>query len=401
MSHPLRLRNQHSAFSMEEPRSSARLKAMVRCVVCGREYEAEQPLDPCPHCAPGPSPRSTTADEARGGTRAFGHNLRFARPKDPTTGSIVAGYTLQERVGDGATSAVYRALDDKGTPLAVKVLSGNQSGDHEALERFNREARLARRIKHPNLVRVHESGQDEKSGAHYLVMDLVEGETLATLIGRNQRIPWRSALELMYQITQAVALLHKHGCVHRDIKPSNILIADGVAKLTDLGFVKPSSEVPNDRDLLIMGTPAYMAPEQAVDAREATPASDVYAIGATLYHALTGQPPFSSADGVDIMGRILREIPPSPAELVDQLPPSVDMLVCWAMRKDPQTRPADASTLCQAMQRILSNPSNALGIARARRLSAFSSETWPVVAAIIIFVVVVAVFCYFAFHAKR
>jgi len=363
---------------------------MARCIRCGLEYEVEQPLDPCPRC----TRLSTPAPSSASSRRSTGHNLRQARAKDPTTGSVIAGYKLQERVGDGATSAVYRALDDHGTPLAVKVLSGTQNRDSDTLERFNREARLARRIKHPNLVRVHDSGKDEHSGAHYLVMDLVEGETLASLIKRQDRLAWRQALELIFQVTQAVALLHKHGCVHRDIKPSNILVADGVAKLTDLGFVKPINEVPNDQDLLIMGTPAYMAPEQAVDAREATAVSDVYALGATLYHALTGEAPYQSIDGEDIMGRILRETPPPVGDLVDDVPHSVELLVAWAMSKDPQARPADASTLCLAMQRVLGNPANSLVIARAQRLAALTAEAWPIIIAslfVVAFVVVMIV----------
>ncbi len=378
---------------------------MARCPVCQLEYNAENDSDPCPRClrtnpaaeaskpvikvpittdedayvpqdapsarrsAPGAAPAAARTTSAT--RRAKVGTSVAAKGKDPTTGSIVAGYTLAERVGDGATSAVYKALTAAGTPpLAVKVLGSAHASDQEALERFNREARLARRIKHPNLVRVHASGQDEASGAHYLVMDLVNGTTLEAMIKEKGRLPWRQALELIFQITQAVALLHRHGCVHRDIKPSNILVADGVAKLTDLGFVKPVSEEPNERDALIMGTPAYMAPEQAVDAREATNTADVYALGATLYHALTGKPPYTGPDTESILKAVRTHEPPSLAEVAPEVPRSIAALVRWAMAKSPGARPADAATLCLAMTRILSNPSNVLTIERDRRRSA-------------------------------
>jgi serine/threonine-protein kinase len=358
--------------------------SVLRCRACGNEYEpsltgqlAEQP---CPRCGERPGtdryqPNSEQkpgsdgeAEQALIGPDGKPLPKKTDRGQDPSTGSVIAGYKLEKRVGDGATSAVYKAIDPANLePVAVKVLSADQSGDHEAIERFSREARLARRIKHPNLVRVHGSGVDDHTGTHYLVMDLVEGVTLEALVAKQGRLPWRQALEFVFQVAQAVDALRRHGCVHRDIKPANILVADGVAKLTDLGFVKPISEAPNDRDALIMGTPAYMAPEQAIDAREATHAADVYALGATLFHALTGKAPFSGADGDAIMQSVLRDPTPSARELVPELPESIDLLVRWAMAKDPAKRPPDASTFSRAIENILGNPENTGTIKRARR----------------------------------
>jgi serine/threonine-protein kinase len=350
--------------------------AHLVCRACAHEYDNEKADTPCPRCGerPGSDTFPTPANEAgepalqqkterRASTRSSTKS-----DKDPSTGSVIAGYKLEQRVGDGATSAVYKAIDPASAEqVAVKVLSVRQSQDSEAIERFSREARLARRIKHPNLVHVRDSGVDHLSGAHYLVMDFVAGETLEALIRREGPLPWRQALEYVFQVAQAVDLLRRHGCVHRDIKPANILIADGVAKLTDLGFVKPVSEAPNDHDALIMGTPAYMAPEQAIDAREATHAADVYALGATLYHALTGSAPFSGSDGDEIMQRVLKERPPPPLELAPELPESVDMLVRWAMSKDPQQRPIDAAAFGRSIAGILGNPENTDTILRARR----------------------------------
>ena len=367
---------------------------MARCPVCKLEFAAQQADERCPRCA------RTGRDLAQDDETAYlpqeapvAAGAHAAGRHDPTTGTVIAGYRLTERVGDGATSSVYRAIGERDTPpVAVKVLSSRQDGDQEALERFNREAKLARRIKHPNLVRVHDSGQDEATGAHYLVMDLVEGRTLEAIIKEQGPLPWRQALELMYQITQAVAQLHKHGCVHRDIKPSNILIDKGVAKLTDLGFVKPVNEIPNDQDALIMGTPPYMAPEQTIDAREATHAADVYALGATLYHALTGQPPFGKGDTSKILERIRRAEPAPPETLVKGLPRSVCHLVQWSMEKNPRSRPADAATLCLAIERILGNPENMQSIERARLRSWIEQYwLWPLVGALLL-AMVLAIF---------
>ncbi len=357
----------------------------LRCVSCDHDYSGEDARTPCPRCGkpatdsyrPAPArARARASDGTIGEGSGSGAAAIEAPTKDPSTsarhlepgpGTMVNGYRLEERVGDGATSAVYRAIDPKNdAKVAVKMLSAKDSGDHEALERFSREARLARRIKHPNLVHVHDSGVDDQTGRHYLVMDLVEGETLAEMIERERRLGWRQALEFVYQIAQAVDLLRRHGCVHRDIKPANILIADGVAKLTDLGFVKPVSESPNDRDALIMGTPAYMAPEQTVDAREATHAADVYALGATLYHALTGQAPFGGGTADQIMAKVQRETPTPPRVLVPSLPESVELLVTWSMAKDPSKRPPDANAFSRSIGVILGNPDNTDNIKRAR-----------------------------------
>jgi serine/threonine-protein kinase len=358
--------------------------ALLRCRACSHEYEPTAGDQPCPRCGERPGTDSYRPDSEAPGSGAHpelppqalqGRDgapppARKTTDRDPSTGAVIAGYRLEQRVGDGATSAVYKAIgQDSGEQVAVKVLSSTQLADQEAIERFSREARLARRIKHPNLVHVHRSGVDDHTGTHYLVMDLIEGETLEGLIRREGRLRWRQALEFVFQVAQAVDALQRHGCVHRDIKPANILVSEGVAKLTDLGFVKPTSEAPNDRDALIMGTPAYMAPEQAVDAREATHAADVYALGATLYHALSGNPPFTGKDGDDIIAKVMRQEPPPLREVAPDVPESAAMLVRWAMSKDPAKRPKDAAELSRALQTVLGNPENTDNIKRARRRS--------------------------------
>ncbi len=316
----------------------------------------------CPQCGCAP-----VGDDYQPDVQAS--DTATAPGKDPGTGKVVAGYRLEKRVGDGATSAVYKAItqnDATADAVAVKVLSNRESHDHDALERFSREARLARRIKHPNLVHVHASGIDDSSGAHYLVMDLVEGETLEAIIQREGRLPWRQAVEYVFQVAQAVDHLRRHGCVHRDIKPGNILIAQGVAKLTDLGFVKPVSEGPIADETLVMGTPSYMAPEQCVDARQATHAADVYALGATLFHAITGRLPFVGADAEAIMLSVQRDPPPSARSLVADLPKAVDQLIAWALEKRPERRPENAAAYARAMTMVLSNPDTRAWISRAR-----------------------------------
>jgi serine/threonine-protein kinase len=358
--------------------------ALLRCRACAHEYEPTAADQPCPRCGERPGTDSYRPDSAEPQANPESPAQALQGPdgappppsnrktteRDPSTGAVIAGYRLEQRVGDGATSAVYKAIgQDSGEQVAVKVLSADQLSDQEAIERFSREARLARRIKHPNLVHVHRSGVDDHTGTHYLVMDLIEGETLEAMIRRQGRLRWRQALEFIFQVAQAVEALERHGCVHRDIKPANILVSEGVAKLTDLGFVKPTSEAPNDRDALIMGTPAYMAPEQAVDAREATHSADVYALGATLYHALAGQPPYTGRDGDEIIAKVMRQEPTPLRELAPDVPESAAMLVRWAMAKDSGKRPQDAAEFSRAIHSVLGNPENTENIKRARRRS--------------------------------
>jgi eukaryotic-like serine/threonine-protein kinase len=324
---------------------------LLRCDACEHEYTADRVEVPCPRCG--------VVDRA---------SYREAPATEPGTGAIVGGYRLEKRVGDGATSSVYKAIDPaRDGTVAVKVLSRSEAVDREAIERFTREARLARRLKHPHLVHVHDSGVDDETGAHYIVMDLVEGLSLDALVERDGPLPWRRAAEFVCQVAAAVEHLHGHGCVHRDIKPGNILIGDGVAKLTDLGFVKPESESPKENETLIMGTPSYMAPEQVVDAREAGPAADVYALGATLFFAVTGRAPFQGANAEEIMGKVEKERPVSVTTLATGLPPPLASLIEWAMAKDVGDRPESATSFAQSLAAIVADPRATSALARRHR----------------------------------
>jgi serine/threonine protein kinase len=307
---------------------------------------------------------------------------------DALLGKTIAGYSLQARLGSGAVSMVYAALDgrrDQARPprVAVKMLTRQAAQDEENARRFRREAELMRSIHHPNVVRAYEHGCEH--GVHYLVMEMVDGESMEQAIERRKRLPWREAMGLIQQVAQALEHLLRHGIIHRDVKPANILLdRQGLAKLVDLGFAKRllegDSDVPGgDSSLTVqgisMGSPAYMPPEQVLDAKLATTTADVYSLGATLFHAITGETPFRGTSAYAVMEQVLRDPPLPPSSLVGDLPPAVDALILWCLDKRPDRRPAHPARLVQEMEVVMSAPDDARRVHRQRRQQA---RTWQV-----------------------
>jgi eukaryotic-like serine/threonine-protein kinase len=251
---------------------------------------------------------------------------------------IAERYELEELVGAGGMSSVYRAHDALlERHVALKVMHQQLLTDGDHVERFRREARLAAQLSHPNIVTVIDRGEQEDR--QFIVFEYVEGENLKSLIIREAPLPQRDAVELALQIADGLAFAHGHGLVHRDVKPQNVLLTeDGRAKVTDFGIAR---SVDVHRGLTqtgtVLGTSDYISPEQArggpVDA-----CSDIYSLGAVLYELLTGEVPFPGENFVSVAMRHLNEPAPSVRGQRPDVSPRLDAAIRRAMAKDPDER---------------------------------------------------------------
>ena len=200
-------------------------------------------------------------------------------------------YRLEERVGSGGMSSVYRAFDPTLERwVAIKLMHRDISSDPDQLERFRREARAVARLNHPHVVTVIDAGEDD--GAPYIVFEYVEGETLKDRIKRQGRLPVSEAVAYAIEIGRALECAHEHRLVHRDVKPQNVLIdPDGRAKVTDFGIARSLEAHGLTAPGRVLGTTDYVSPEQALG-HDVTQQSDIYSLGVVLYEMLTGEPPF-------------------------------------------------------------------------------------------------------------
>src|SRR3954468_22976182 len=207
-------------------------------------------------------------------------------------GELIAGrYELEELVGKGGMSTVYRAKDRLlERTVAIKLLHEHFSRDEDYVERFRREARAVARLSHPNIVTVIDRGED--AGRQFIVFEYIDGENLKQLVEREGPLPVADALELALGVARGLAFAHEQGLVHRDVKPQNVLLnGDGRPKVTDFGIARSLDVAGVTQTGTVMGTSHYMAPEQA-SGRRVDAQSDVYSFGAVLYELLTGEVPF-------------------------------------------------------------------------------------------------------------
>jgi eukaryotic-like serine/threonine-protein kinase len=253
-------------------------------------------------------------------------------------GEVIAGrYDLEELVGAGGMSSVYRATDRLlERTVALKVLHDYYGADEATIERFRREARAAAQLSHPGIVTVIDRGEDD--GRHFIVFEHVEGENLKALIERTGRLPVRRALDLAIGIGEAVAFAHQHGLVHRDVKPQNVLLdGDGHPKVTDFGIARSVDLQSVTESGTVLGTSDYMAPEQAsggaVDAH-----TDVYALGVVLFELLTGRLPFAGENFVAVAMQHIHEPAPSVLDFRPDVPTRVALALERALAKAPNER---------------------------------------------------------------
>ena len=253
-------------------------------------------------------------------------------------------YTLTERIAAGGMGEVWRARDSVlGRVVAVKVMRPHAADEPAFADRFRDEARHTASLSHPNIATVYDYGEDD--GAAYLVMELVDGQPLSELIARGP-IPPDRVRSIVGQAALALAAAHAQGVVHRDVKPANILItSEGRVKLTDFGIASAGENTGYTRTGEVLGTPHYLAPEQAVG-RPATGASDLYALGIVAHEMLTGVKPF---DGGSAVATALSQVNDAPPPLPDTVPADLRRLVMSCLDKDPARRPESAAALAAAL----------------------------------------------------
>jgi len=270
-------------------------------------------------------------------------------------GQQIPGYSLMEKLGQGASGVVYKARQASMDRLvAVKVLHPRLAADPEFLRRLTREAHVAAKLSHNNIVQAIDVGS--AGPLHYFVMELVEGKTIRQELEAGKVYGEREALEITVQIAQALGHAAKRGLVHRDVKPANIVLtADGVAKLADLGMARDAADLTQakrERGLAI-GTPYYISPEQVRGRENLDVRADIYSLGATLYHMTTGRPPFPGKEVERIMEAHLTEELTPPDHVNQQLSSGLGEVVEFMMAKDRRKRYATADDLIIDLECLL------------------------------------------------
>lgn len=377
---------------------------MVARLTCAQGHQWD--LDPvgqnaqanlCPECGSAPALPSAA------GEKATSHREDLAKPINPMPGKvaeaitlakpqsrpeqemleriIVKGYEILGEIGRGGMGVVYRARQvSLKRVVALKMILGGQHAGPEDLARFRSEAEAVARLQHPHIVQIHEVG--EENGCPYFSLEFVEGGTLAQkLAGRP--LPERQAAQLAQALARAMHTAHQRGIIHRDLKPANVLLTtDGQPKITDFGLAKyveewqsesvkaqPGTEPavlarsavstlsrsqPRTQTGVVLGTPSYMAPEQASSKiNEIGPATDVYALGAILYEMLTGRPPFRAETPLDTVMQVVSDEPEPPRRLQPHVPRDLETICLKCLEKEPRKRYASASDLADDLDRHL------------------------------------------------
>jgi serine/threonine protein kinase, bacterial len=250
-------------------------------------------------------------------------------------------YLVQAKIASGGTSTVYRGLDTRlDRPVALKVMDSRYAGDEQFLTRFQLEARTVARLKNPGLVAVYDQGLDARHP--FLVMELIEGGTLRELLSERGPMPPHAVVAVLRPVLGGLAAAHLAGLVHRDVKPENVLISDdGDVKIADFGLVRAVAAAGITSASVILGTAAYLSPEQVRNG-SSSPRSDVYSVGILTYELLTGRTPFTGDSALSIAYQRLDTDVPRASAAIDGVPPQFDELVARATARDPADRYADA-----------------------------------------------------------
>ncbi|HVS37951.1 MAG TPA: serine/threonine-protein kinase [Gemmataceae bacterium] len=294
-----------------------------------------------------------------------GPHRRSEEPPGGLRGRKLAHFELIEPIGVGGMAAVIRARDTQLDRLvALKILPPDMANDPENVRRFHQEARSAARLDHENIARVFFCGEDQR--LHFIAFEFVEGDNLRTILERRGRLPFAEALHYILQVAAGLAHASQRGVVHRDIKPSNIIITPtGRAKLVDMGLAR-SMERQDDKGLtqsgVTLGTFDYISPEQALEPREADVRSDIYSLGCTLYHVLTGRPPVPDGTAAKKLHHHQHVKPRDPRELVPGLPDEAAVILDRMMAKRPQDRYQSPEQLVQHLLLAASKLGNASNV---------------------------------------
>jgi serine/threonine protein kinase/tetratricopeptide (TPR) repeat protein len=353
------------------------------CPKCGWGIPADAPEGGCPGCLLESGLNLLSEEEAATPERAPKHATRSERFV-AIVGEL-GDYELLEEVGRGGQGVVFRARQKSlNRTVALKVISLGQWASKAHLKRFRREAEAAASLDHPSIVPIYEVG--EREGSCYFSMKFIEGGQLDEVV-RHAPMSIRHAAELIAKVARTVHYAHEHGILHRDIKPGNILLdAKGEPHLTDFGLARlVETESTVTRTLEVLGTPSYMAPEQAAaNNAELTSATDVYGLGAVLYQLLTGHPPFAGGTTYETIKLLLDTDPRQPRVLNPKIDRELSTICLKCLDKDPQRRYSSALALAEDLERWLKHEP-----IRARRTGIFMrGKKWvrrnPTIAALVV-----------------
>jgi serine/threonine protein kinase len=285
-------------------------------------------------------------------------------------GFFIGGYKILDRVGKGQMGGVYKAVHGLGQIVALKILPASKAKDQHVLGRFQREARLLTQLDHPNVVRAFQVG--ESSGINYIAMEFLEGETLDEILSRRKRLPWAEAVRLIHQILSGLEHLYERRMIHRDVKPSNLMLMpapvknettwNSTVKILDIGLGRemfdeetPEGQIETQLTVegSVLGTPDYLAPEQAKDARSADIRADIYSVGCVLFHCLCGRPPFPDTNIMSQMLKHATERPPLLSSIVSDVPAGVQSVLDVMLAKFPDERYATPAAAAAALKPFL------------------------------------------------
>ncbi len=279
---------------------------------------------------------------------------------------LISGrYRLGEPIGRGGMATIYRAVDEHmmDRPVAVKVLREVYSSDPKFVTRFQREARAASALQHPNIVQVFDYGQSGDS--YYIVMEYIEGMDLRRYLKRRGVLPIERAMQITRDVCLGLGAAHRRGIVHRDVKPQNVMLTDdGMVKLTDFGIASMYKDADAERLTttgMTLGTVQYYAPEQA-QGEIVRPSADIYALGIMMYEMLTGRTPFEGDTPVAVAMKHIQEIPEPPSTLNPRIPPALDRIIMRCLEKDPQARFRDGDAVAAALDNFLRAPARRSGV---------------------------------------
>jgi serine/threonine-protein kinase len=282
-----------------------------------------------------------------------------------SAGEIAGRYQLEGRLGFGGMSTVHRALDLRlERQVAVKLLAEHLAEDPTFVSRFQREAQAAARLVHPNIVQVFDSGQDERSGQYFIVMEYIEGQSCAEILRDDGWVEVDEAIAIVEQACEGLHYAHRNGVVHRDVKPGNLLRSrEGEVKLADFGIAKATEQSSITQVGSVLGTAAYLAPEQA-RGEEAGPSADLYALGVVTYQIISGRLPYEASSLTELALKQQQEEPPTLDTLVAAVGPELADSIAIALALDPRDRYQTAREMGRALQDGLA------GIAPGERPSA-------------------------------
>ena len=272
---------------------------------------------------------------------------------DPHLGRVVAGYRIEERIGRGGMGLVYRAEHiNLRRRAAIKIIAPELAEASGFRERFNREARIAAALQHPNIVTVYDAGEED--GLLYLAMQYIEGSDLSTVLRTQGRLRPYRALDVCRQIAAALDAAHSQGLIHRDVKPANVLIEGRTAFLTDFGLTKriegTQTQLTKAGD--VVGTIHYVAPEQ-IEGGRVDERTDIYSLGCLVYHCLSGELPFARDTDIAVIYAHLSEEPPRLTSVRPELPGGMDAVIAKALEKAPERRFQTCADMMSAARAVI------------------------------------------------